>query len=141
LFSLFPFQCFDVGQVLRPRGREFVLNQVFSGEHSDRLIGEFGTHPVCPSFFESDTVDRGNTSIRIGSTPIWKTRLGVERSFSVKSCNGAPKARRASMTRFAFSRVGRTPKSEIWGRSDMPMCGQGVRADQEKFNLPGVEFC
>jgi hypothetical protein len=33
------------------------------------------------------------------------------------------------------------PKIEILGRSDMPMCGQGVRADQEKFNLPGVEFC
>jgi hypothetical protein len=59
LFAIFSFQCFDVGQVLRSGGGEFVLNQVFSGEHGDRLIGEFGTHPVCPSFFELDTVDRG----------------------------------------------------------------------------------
>ena len=30
LFSGFAFQRFDVGQVLRPRGHEFVLDQVFS---------------------------------------------------------------------------------------------------------------
>jgi hypothetical protein len=59
LISVFALQRFDVGQVLRPGGREFVLDQVFSGEHGDRLIGEFRNHPVCPSFVEPDTVNHG----------------------------------------------------------------------------------
>lgn len=52
-------QRFDVSQVLRPRSREFVLNQMFSREDSDGLIGESRTQPVYPSFFELNTVDRG----------------------------------------------------------------------------------
>jgi hypothetical protein len=37
---------------------------------------------------------------------------------------------------------GRThPKVEVLGRADMAVRGQGVGADQEKFNLSGVEFC
>jgi len=37
---------------------------------------------------------------------------------------------------------GRThPNVEVLGRADMTMRGQGVGADQEKFNMSGVEFC
>jgi hypothetical protein len=37
--------------------------------------------------------------------------------------------------------TGRThPNVEVLGCADMAVRGQGVSADQEKFNLPGVEF-
>jgi hypothetical protein len=35
------------------------------------------------------------TSIRSGGKPIWNTTPGVARSATVRSCNGAPNARRA----------------------------------------------
>ena len=37
---------------------------------------------------------------------------------------------------------GRTdPNVEVLGGADMTMRGQGVSTDEEKFNLPAVEFC
>ena len=37
---------------------------------------------------------------------------------------------------------GRThPNVEVLGCANMAVGGQGVSADQEKFNLSGVEFC
>jgi enterochelin esterase family protein len=50
-------------------------------------------------------------SIRLGTTPIWKTVPGRARSSSVRSWSGALKARRASSTRPAFCPVGRTQMS------------------------------
>jgi hypothetical protein len=57
--SDFAFQGFDVRQVLRPGDGDFVLNQMFSGEHPNRLIAVSRYHPLCPSFFELDPVDYG----------------------------------------------------------------------------------
>jgi len=38
--------------------------------------------------------------------------------------------------------LGRThPNVEVLGCPDMAVRGQGVGADQETFNLSGVEFC
>lgn len=81
VFPAFALQRFDVGQVLRPRGREFVLNQVFSGEHGDRLIGEFRNHPVCLSFFELDTVDHGQDIDAYGFHPDLENEAGCRKVF------------------------------------------------------------
>jgi hypothetical protein len=81
LLSAFALQRFDVSQVLRPRGREFVLNQVFSGEHGDRLVGEFRNHPVCPSFVELDTVDHGQDIDAYGFHPDLENEAGRRKIF------------------------------------------------------------
>ena len=141
LFSIFSFQCFDVGQVLRPGGGEFVLNQVFSGEHGDRLVGEFGTHPVGPSFFELDAVDRGQHIDAYRFRADLKNDAGCRKVFLRQVMQRRTEGAKGFDDSLGVF-WGRThPKVEILGRADMPMCGQGVGADQEKVNLPGVEFC
>jgi hypothetical protein len=141
LFSIFSFQCFNVGQVLRPRGGEFVLDQMFSGEHSHGLIGEFGTYSVGPSFFEPDAVDRGQHIDAYRFHADLKNEAGCGKVvFRQVMQRGAEGAKGFDDSPGVF-RCRTHPKVEILGRSNMPMRGQGVGADQEKVNLPGVEFC
>ena len=141
MFSAFAFQRINVCQVLRPRGREFVLNQVFSGEHRDRLIGEFRNHPVSPSFVELDTVDCGQDIDAYGFYPDLENDAGCRKVFFRQVMQlGAEGAEGFDDSLRVF--WGRThPDVEVLGCTDMAVRSQGVSADHEKFNLSGVEFC
>ena len=141
MFSAFAFQRFDVCQVLRPGGREFVLNQVFSGEHGDRLLGEFRNHPVSPSFVELDTVDHGQDIDAYGFHPDLENEAGCRKVVLRQVMQrGAEGAQRFEDSLCVF--WGRThPNVEVLGCADMAVRSQGVSADHEKFNLSGVEFC
>ncbi len=141
LSSVFLFQRFDVGQVLRPRGREFVFYQVFSGQHGDRLICEPRNHPVRPSFVELDAVDHGQDIDAYGFHADLKNDARCRKVFLRQVMQRGAEGAESFDDSLSVFRGRTNPNVEVLGCADMAVRGQGVSADEEKFNLSGVEFC
>ena len=137
----FPFQRFDVGQVLRPCGREFVFYQVFSGEYGDRLIGELRNQPVSPSFGELDTVDYGQDVDAYGFHADLKNEARCRKVFFRQVMQRGAEGAESFDDSLCIFRGRTDPNVDVLGCPDMAMRGQGVSANQKKFNLSGVEFC
>ena len=79
--SVLALQGFAVGQILRSGDGEFVLDQMFSGDHANRLIPVLRNHALGPSFIELNSVDQGQYIDAYGFDPDLKTTPGVVRSF------------------------------------------------------------
>ena len=61
------------------------------------------------------------------------------RSCSLRPCRAAPKVSIARMTRPAFSASGRTQTYKSLRRAHMTMRREGMSADNQVFNVVGVE--
>ena len=84
-------QRFNISNVFRTTAIAFINDQVLPSNDINANAIYFNQNAVFPCMIKFYPRNRIRISTRDGSTPIWKTIPGFERSSTVKSSKGEPK--------------------------------------------------